>query len=264
MKLYELDESNIDSFTNQAPPHMPKWFVDELTAIGGKQLDGTPNLRVVWGQSETKFACGKERIKYPSTFYNENETIKFRLTDLETKEVKECTYGEFMEAKKAYDAVDPTIKYLPEFKVSRSVEWVGIPRWVIEQYKPVIMFQDSPSNWEKNRYGWWFNPDTRKREWTDINGPFPYNGRYEHFLTIESDEHKYKTPSEREITCIRKALQGRESYKKTKSDAAYVQDYIDAQEARLIKSEQEIADEIASDLAPHVNQMYETKIKFYK
>ena len=264
---YELDQKNPETLINAPAPYCPDWFHQTLEQIGGKQLDGKPNLRVIWGQTERKFACGRERVKYPTSFYAEKADYTFRLRNIETNEVTLCTYEEFMLAKKAYEAADPDITHLAEYKVTRDVEWIGYPRWIIEQYEPVVLLKDSPAAWELHRYGWWFNPETKKQEWTDLIGPFPYEGRYNHFLTIKEDDGtdhgKYKAPSEGEITLIKQALQAREEYKSVSVEQA-IKNYKEAQEARLEKAETELSDEIANSLAPHVNQMFETKVKFYK
>lgn len=264
--MYELDQSAPETLINQPAPHVPEHIIKALTQLGGCQLDGTPNLRVVWGQTERRFACGANRIKYPTSFSAEKADYVFRLRNIETGEVTPCNYEEFMVAKKKYEAVDPDITHLAEFKVVRQVEWIGIPRFIIEQLKPGILIEDTPTAWESNRYGWWFNPETRKNEWTDITGPFPYNGRYEHFLTVKEDDGtqfgKYSPVTEREIEIVRQALQGRERYKK-QSDEIEVKNIVEAAEAKLAKSEAELADEIADSLAPHVNKMYENKVKYY-
>ncbi len=263
---YELDETKPESLFNQPAPYVPEFFTKALVQLGGKQLDGTPNLRVVWGQTERRFACGDNRIKYPTSFSAEKADYVFRLRNIETGEVSECNYEQFMEAKKAYEAVDPDITHMAEFKVIRQVEWIGIPRFIVEQYMPVVLLQDTPLGWERNRYGWWFNPVTRKNEWTDVTGPFPYNGRYEHFLTIKVDDGthfgKYKAPAEDTLLAIREALQGREAHQEKAPEQA-VRDFIDAKEKVLAKAEADLADEIADSLAPHVNRMYETQTKFY-
>ncbi len=264
---YELDPSNPDTLINQPSPHVPKFIIEALTNLGGRQLDGTPNIRVVWGQTERRFACGDNRIKYPTSFSKEKADYVFRLRNIETGECTVCNYEEFMEAKKRYEEVDPTITHLAEFKVSRQVEWIGIPRFIIEQYKPVLLLKDTPLNWEKNRYGWWFNPVTRKNEWTDVTGPFPYEGRYEHFLTVKEDDGthfgKYSPITEREIELVRQALQAREIHK-AQSAEIEVKNLVEAKAALLEKREAELADEIADSLAPHVNKMYENKVKYYQ
>lgn len=264
--MHELDQSKPETLVNQPSPDIPKWFTDKLIEVGGRQLDGRPNLRTVWGQSETRFACGRHRIKYPTSFSFERAEYQFRLVSVDTGQATQCNYEEFMNAKKAYDAVDPNIKFIPEFKVKRRVEWIGIPRIIIEQYKPVVLLKDTPSGWESNRYGWWFNPETRRNEWTDITGPFPYNGRYEHFLTVQEDNGTnfglYKAPAEDTLLIIREALQKRESHKALPAEIE-VKNIIEAENKKREKAEADLADEIANSLAPHINKMYEQKVKFY-
>lgn len=264
--MYEIDPEKESTWVNHPAPSVPSWFTNELTKIGGTQLDGTPNLKIVWGQKERKFACGASRIKYPTVYYNEKTDYLFRLYSVETDSSQECTYGEFMEAKKQYESFDLNIQLIPQYKVKRHIEWIGVPRFIIEQYKPLVMFKDSPLNWEKNRYGWWYNPETRKQEWTDINGPFPYQGRYEHFLTVKTDGGTqfgyYKAPSQGEIELIQKALQKREAYRPQSAEQE-TQKIIDEQENLLSKREAELTSEITDALAPHINRFYQTKVKFY-
>ncbi len=260
MKYFELEESNPNSLINQPAPHLEQWFIDKLVELGGKQLDGTPNLRVVWGQSERKFACGKQRIKYPSTYYHENEEVKFSLFDVDTQERTVCTFGEFMKTKEKFGDKNPNP--VPQFMRTRDVDWVGIPRWIIEEYKSPLKIQDGPLNWEKNRYAMWWNPDTQKEEWTDINGPYPYAGRYEHFYTVETRDGKYKAPSETDCGLIREAIRSRETYK-PKDPETYVKDFINAERKKLRKAEKELSAEIADSLSPHLNKMYETAVRFY-
>jgi hypothetical protein len=264
---YELDPKNPDTLINQPAPNVPDWFHKALEQLGGKQLDGTPNLRVVWGQEERRFACGRERIKYPTSFAAEKADYQFRLVSVDTGEGQDCTFGEFMEAKKQYDAVDPDLKFVPQYKVKRHVEWIGYPRFIIEQYEPVVMLRDTVSGWESHRYGWWFNPETVKQEWTDIIGPFPFNGRYNHFLTVKEDdgtEHgRYCAPSEREIELVRQAIQARENYKPVSAEFS-VKQIIEEKEKALQRSESEIAEQIENELAPHVSKMFETQVRFYQ
>lgn len=264
--MYELDASRPETLYNTSAPENCEWFQKELDRIGGKQLDGSSNLRVVWGQTERKFACGRMRVKYPTQFFAEKEDYQFRLRNLDTNEVKVCTFGEFMEVKKQVAAIDLTIKFLPEYKVARQIEWIGVPRWIIEQYMPSILIKDSPSGWERNRFNWWFNPETRRQEWTDINGPFPYGGRYEHFFTVKEDDGthngKYRPLASDIFDEIRKAIRARDNYKPASPDKE-VQKVVEAKEANLRRSELQLADEIADSLAPHVNRMYETQVKFF-
>ena len=262
--MYELNEHDPSSLKNHPSPYCPSWFVDALSDLGGRQLDGKPNLKVVWGQTERKFACGAYRIKYPTTFVAERQEYIFRLRNIETNELTFCSYGEFMDAKKVYSQADPNIKYIPEYKVKRQVEWIGVPRFFIEQYMPVTMMKDTPSNWELNRYNWWFNPETKRNEWTDINGPFPY-GRYEHFLTVcENDGTRfgrYCPVTEDTLSIVREALQERDKYKS--QPEVEFKNFLEKKEKGFQKNEQELSDEIADSLAPHVSRMYEQGIRFY-
>jgi hypothetical protein len=264
--MYELDESNTDNLKNHPAPHVPDWFNRKLREIGGVQLDGTPNLRVVWGQTERKFACGRERTKYPTTFWAEKADYQFRLRNIETNEITRCTYEAFMEVKKKYEATDPDITHFSEFKVVREIEWIGVPRFIVEQYMPSIMMKDGPANWELNRYGWWFNPETRKNEWTDINGPFPYNGRYEHFLTIKEDNGtrygRYCPPSQATILSIQEGIRGREAHKPCDAQTE-TNRIIHEKEEKFALREDALKEEIHDALAPHLNRMYESQVKFY-
>jgi len=253
--MYELNQNNPDSLVNHPAPHLEEWVTKELTSIGGVNSFGQPNIRVVWGMSELRFACGRLRMKYPTNFYTEEADYQFRLRNLTTNELKFCSLGEFIEAKKIYDSIDPAIEWLPEYKVSRSIEWIGTPRWMVEEYVPVVAIKDSPSNWEAHRYGWWFDPEKQKQVWTDLIGPFPYEGRYEHLLTVKEDDGrtylgKYSPFTSREGLLIREALQKREVHK-AKSVEEAVRDFQSAQIARQTKSEFEIADELKDTLKQH-------------
>jgi hypothetical protein len=151
--MYEIDPN--DPATWQAPsPHVPEWFTRKLAELGGTNRYGEPNLRVVWGQSERKFACGRSDMpKYPSTFSKVSDTLEFRLRHMETGETQPCTQGEFLEVKAKCDAADPENKHLPEWRKYRRAQWFGIPRLVIEQYVPPEKIQDTPVSWQQNRYG---------------------------------------------------------------------------------------------------------------
>lgn len=47
------------------PPYKPSWFEERLSNIGGRNLYGEPNFRVVWGMDERCYRGGRpDAIKY--------------------------------------------------------------------------------------------------------------------------------------------------------------------------------------------------------
>lgn len=72
MSIILLDKPTeiIDRYKKQyqPAPNKPDWFVKALTNIGGLNVFGEPNLRVVWGMDERTFRGGNpDAIKYLGT-----------------------------------------------------------------------------------------------------------------------------------------------------------------------------------------------------
>lgn len=49
---------------NWPAPALPRYVEPELVRIGGRNIFGEPNLRIVWGQAAKRISCGQEVLNY--------------------------------------------------------------------------------------------------------------------------------------------------------------------------------------------------------
>ncbi len=220
-------------------------FNERLLAIGGRHVNGTPLLRVVRATTELKYACGGSKIKYPCASKT-TERWLWGLRDTTTGITTAKTEQQVIDNK------DPNMFGVRKL-LTRSVTWIGHPNYVVEYYRSPAEMKDTPRNWERNRYDWWYNPETKQREWTDMNGPWPSEGRYDLLMIVQEGAGPWGAFRELDddvLEEVRKAIQWREGFKKTKSDESYIQDMVLAQEAKEDALEAEIADNVEQEIGP--------------
>lgn len=210
-----------------------------------------PRLRVVSALTETKFACGGIKIKYPAGSRTEEKWL-WGLKDTETGEITAKTEQQVI------DNQDPKLFGVRKL-LSRTVTWFGHSNFVVEYYRSPLEMKDGPFNWERNRYGWWFNPETKRQEWTDINGPWPSEGRYDDLLVVKEDDGtrwgKFRELGEDVLDEVRKAIQWHEAFKKVKTDEEYIRDMVEKQKAKEDQFEAQMADDVEQDFGADWRKM---------
>lgn len=201
-EIRELPTSNIPP-----PTPKPKWFDAKVNEIGGF-VHGIPKYRVVWGmdESNTHFAMGKMRMKYP-TLIDTYQTVKGvylcehgkRRKYIPAKQATEKYYDQSTDSwtrnVKKNELIIPVIE-------ERKVE-IGTPLWIMEQFVESEGF-GTPEQWEAERY--LINPDN-SREFIDVLGAFPSKGRYiKWFDLVDVDDEgrqQYRELDEGAIEIIR-------------------------------------------------------------
>lgn len=228
-------------------------FNQELLLAGGRHVNGMPRLRVVSALTETKYACGGTKIKYPKSSKTEEKWL-WGLKDLESGIITAKTEQQVIDNK---DAQQFGVRKL----LSRTVTWIGHPNYVVEYYRSPLEMKDGPVNWERNRYDWWFNPEAKRKEWTDMLGPFPTEGRYDLLIVVKEDDGtpwgKFRELGPDVLTEVRHSMRKHEAFKKTNTDDEMIQQMVDAQIAREDKLEAQMADDIDQNLKPHWRRFYD-------
>lgn len=223
-------------------------FQKELTALGGLNLRGEPNLRVVRGDQETKFACGRIIPKYfiPGGAVRTEEK-KFRLRNMFTNQLTECTFDEAREVYERSRKLDITNYQIAETCRIVSITVTAKQGYFIEQYYPPDKIKDTPEQWEKNRYQMWFDEEKGKEVMTDMIGPFPFQGVYENFM---EGEHLNETL----LRAVRRAWQRRNEWHQVKSDDLMVKDVFDAAQKRDDEHEALVDEMLQDAIVPHAFQ----------
>lgn len=223
-------------------------FQKELTTIGGLNLYGEPNLKVVRGDQEMKFACGRMIPKYfiPGGAVKTVEK-KFRLRNIYTNQVAECTFDE------AKDIWDRSQRYdCINFHIAETCRIVTITPtaqtgYFVEQYYPPEKIKDTPEAWESHRYQMWFDEEKGKEVRTDMVGEFPFRGRYEVFA--QGDELDSKL-----LKSVRRAWKRRDEWKQTKGAELMVKDIYEAHEKRADEHEALVKEMLDDAIVPHAFQ----------
>lgn len=219
-------------------------FNSRLLSIGGRSANGKPRLRVVSAATETKFACGGYKIKYPQSSKTDERWL-WGLRDIEAG----ITYAKTQEQVEQCD--DPNMLPVRKF-LGRTVTWIGYPNWVIEYYRSPLEMKDGPVNWETNRYDYWYNPETKRREFTDMNGEWPADGRYDLLLVVKVEDGtrwgQYRELGEDVLNEVRQAIQKHEAFKKVNTDEELIKQMVDKCEAREDKRVAELADAIEQEI----------------
>lgn len=236
-------------------------FNQRLASLGGYHVtNGKPRLRVVSGLTATHFACGEIRIKYPVRSETEEKWL-WGLREVGTG----ITFAKSEEQVKVN--TDPSFFGVRKL-LRRSVTFIGALNYVVEYYRSPLHMKDGPLNWERNRFNWWYNPETKRREWTDINGAWPSSGRYDLLLVVKEDDGtpwgKFRELGEDVLDEVRKAIQAHEAFKKVNTDEELIQQMVDAQEAREDKRVAELADEVEQEIGPAWRRMLKDSPRIFQ
>jgi hypothetical protein len=258
MSQYELNDERIETIRNYEKPYEPVEFQEKLTELGGRigaagEFTGKPQLIIVWGPEFLMTRCGKLRPVFTTGHFIERGVARFGLVDPKTREVKRVSEKVFKKVARRHPERVAVLRKQTEH------EWIGRPRWFILQYIPEHLIQDNPFDWELERHDWWFNPDTRRTEWTDMIGPYPYDGRYEFFIEVCTESGEFRDLDEGVLSFISYALQQREKYRQTQTDEEAVNQIIEDAELARQKLAQEVSealeDEIKGPIARAILQL---------
>lgn len=235
-------------------------FNERLLVIGGRHVNGSAKLRVVSALTEQKYACGGFKIKYPASSQTSEKWL-WGLKGMDTGEITAKTEQQVIDNK------DPKMFGVRKL-LSRTVTWIGHPNYVVEYYRSPLEMKDGPMNWERNRYNWWFNPETKRREWTDINGQWPSEGRYDFLMAVKVDDGtpwgKFRELGEDVLFDVRKAMRAHETFKKINTDEELIQQMVDAQIAREARFEAEIADEVEQEIGTDWRRMLKSNPRLFQ
>lgn len=226
-------------------------FNQHLLRIGGRSSSGYPRLRCVSALTETKFACGGVKAKYPASSKTEERWL-WGLRD---------NVSGVVTAKSEEDAranTDPQKSVVKKF-LGRKVTWFGYPNFVVEYYRSPGEMKDTSLNWWQNRYGWWKNPETRLMEWTDINGEFPVHGRYDLLFVVKKDDGTaWGQPCELTQKWLQEAVRvvaSHAEFRKVNTDEEMIRHMVEAQETREDRAEAEIADAVEQEIGSEWRRM---------
>lgn len=166
MSRFEYLEENPATWKFQKLPDIPEWFERKLTALGGMNPHGAPNLRVVKGNEVWHDRAEQVRLKYP-----------VGSTPVEIKAFEYRLNGETFRA--------ATLEEIPpDAMISQTImgcDELGKLRYVIERWT-------SPEELESQG---------RFQRRADENGQillrdFPREGIYEEWFTVQTADHKFR------------------------------------------------------------------------
>ena len=208
---YEFNPKEPSTLRSHARPYDPVDFQEQLNAIGGFARDGVTALRVKWAPEVMKFQAGRMRPAYLSGYYLQHITESFRAVHVETNTTAEISAQDYAKFDWYNRQFPEKIAWAVFRDRHRESEWLPAQRWVIEQFIPENQIRDTPANWEMHRYGDWMNPDTGLVETgVDMIGPYPFDGRYEMLMMVESDEGTYRDLDRRLIEEVREPIYNRD------------------------------------------------------
>lgn len=210
-----------------------------------------PRLRVVSALTETKFAFGSRKIKYPKSSKTEERWL-WGQKDTETGMITAKTEQQVIDNK------DPRLFGVRKL-LNRTVTWSGYPNYVVEYYRSPLEMKDGPFNWERNRFGWWLNPETKRNEWTDRIGAWPSEGRYDLLMVVKEDDGtlwgRFRELGPDVLTEVSAAMRAHEAFRKVNTDDELIQQMVDAQVAREDMAEAEIADAVEQEIGEDWRRM---------
>lgn len=235
----QLFAEDMNLLENEAGPPIPASFVQALTEIGGLNRYGEPNLRVVWGQTATKWAWGKVRIKYPAVFLNEQITLGYDV--LPKAATNKPT---FYKRQEDIPAEFADCLVLPRMLLRR--EEIGLPRFIVESWVAPESLAKDEDEWNEGRWDY----DVDSRELVDAAGPFPRQGRYEQFFTVQTPDKQFAPLGPEVLDLVKRTLRARDAVLKGLSFEEAVRN-----EVEEIKSKQRAA---IAELGDRMQQAFNT------
>lgn len=192
-----VDPNNPKTWVNIPAPPLPDGIEETVTNRFGRRDCGCPNVRFAWGQSRLQFQRDKMRLLYVDTRIPAVETERHTIKKvLRVEKVKEWLSTDANTGEMHFIEVDVPHFDVQRFKTFQDVprvlppgyfydleppglEWIGERLWWIERFKPPHLIAGGQTEWDRERYELWEDPETGKEVLCDVLGPFPANGRYE-------------------------------------------------------------------------------------
>src|ERR1041384_5460978 len=185
----DLKKFDLRADYNCPKPYEPVEFQRLLTELAGEYTPGVPHLRVAWAPEVQRIRCGKMRPVYYSGLYVVDGTVTFKAKSIETGAVLEVAEKDYRVVEEFNRKHPDKAEWLLWEEKREEWRWLSVQRWVIEQFYPPEQIQDSPINWEMNRYMDWYDPEKGMVvRGCDMIGPFPFDGRYQFCFDVALEE----------------------------------------------------------------------------
>lgn len=233
--LVPLDPRDESTWKNSPAPVDVSDLQRELTKIGGRvpvgygEISGQPILRIVWGQSETMFLGGAERLRFDDqaipaiirqkhfivtddcferciAWVNGCEQKKrdafmrcdwhgaTRLYRIHTYlRQKETTLNwKLLEGDRSYEDLARLVPVGWKYLADiPDVVEIGMQAFFVVQWIPPSLL-GSERDWSDSRYGWELSLETGRREYQDITGPYPKHGAYENVVHFVAEKTRLR------------------------------------------------------------------------
>ena len=177
-----LDPNKESTWRNSPAPSLDPSFRETLKSIGGVNIYGQPNLRIVWGQEHMTFQRGKMRLRYVDRRIPALEHLRHVLKRPLTYDADGRAVSFERKIVKAPPRIIPK-GWLYEWELE-SLEFIGDQLFYIEQWVPVHLLGNTPEEWEELRYEDWEDPELGLVKNCDVLGPFPNEGQYREVFAI--------------------------------------------------------------------------------
>ena len=213
---------------NASPGPVPEWVNKALLRAGGTNKFGEPNFRAVFGQTETTFAWGQQRLKYPAVNINESELLGHDIHNANGT-------VHFVKGSKIPSKLRPGSFILPRYrKVKKEI---GLPFWIIERwfdvteifYPTKYFFLPLHEAWEKE-IRWDYDEETGQQ--IDNMGPFPARGVYQHFFTVKTPDLKYRPIDEDVINIVAMTLEAERQVASGREYSLVLKELIEKKQAK--------------------------------
>lgn len=200
--LMEIAEEHKLLSNQRAPDPIPEWFNKALINIGGTNRFGEPMFKAVYGQTETQFAYGQIRLKYPAANVNEEEVTGYDIYNANGT-------VNYVKGSRIPELLEPGSFMVPRYK--RKKLEVGMPFYIIERWQSVSDYFRPVGFHESIREGWdkevrW-DIDIESGQRIDVMGEFPSRGVYLHFFTVKTPDFNYRPLGEDVLDVVAATLE---------------------------------------------------------
>ncbi len=230
-----------------APDPIPEWVHKSLLNIGGTNRFGGPMFKAVYGQTETQFAYGQLRLKYPAARVKEEEVTGY--------DIHNQNGGvSFVRGSRIPESLKPGSFMVPRYK--RKELEVGLPFFIIERWHDIReYFQPSkgfigPDFEYKSLEDAWnreirFEYDAEQARQIDVMGEFPSKGVYLHFFTVKTPTFGYRPISEDVLDIVAATLDAEQQFASGKEYRIAIRDALAKMQAKRKQPVLELKEKIA-------------------
>lgn len=186
----EIEGMNLSSLLTDTLPPIPEWVNKRLGDMGGRDETGKNKYRMISGldPKQQEFAFGEWHRKYVSVRDTVTEISAVKTIAKSNFATRLWSTNDAIEKGFLNDKGQVTAWAKKHYTVilmqSEEVIEYGIPRYIIERFKPAEEF-GTPEEWEEHR---WIRKNEKGNSTgkdIDIYGEFPREGRYEFFCNYE-------------------------------------------------------------------------------